>query len=456
MTKNAAFTEEWFELANELGGDIEGRRAAFDYMKHSTAIVHNQVVACSFVPRLFDDDTWQTFRHTAETTHGILEKVIQRYLDDPEYRGIFKFDQRLADLILCPRGYDALLPYARIDVFLNEDTLECGFCEFNADGSAGSNENREITHSIENTATYRAFAARHTVEPCELFESWVDEFIRIYGTYMSKVEKPRFAICDYLNRGVVDEFEIFTQVFASRGYECVVRDVRDLVWDGEHLRDQNGLPIDAIWRRCVTNDVLEFWDESQGLIEAVRNQGVALIGSFAGHLVHDKQIFDALYHPLTQAFLTDEENAFVAAHIPQTRFLDASEVDLDAIRATKDKWIIKPTDAYGADDVYAGLSSTQEEWEALIDRFANGNAGAPFLVQTYITPFRTHTLPPDTNIESLADEQVDRVGTEYNNLSGLYLFNGRFTGIFSRLGPHACISKQHEGMTAASLHVIGD
>ena len=70
-------------------------------------------------------------------------------------------------------------------------------------------------------------------------------------------------------------------------------DVRDLTFDGEVLRDKEGQPVHAIWRRCVTNDVLEFWDESQALIEAVKAQKVALIGSFAGHIVHDKQIFEA-------------------------------------------------------------------------------------------------------------------------------------------------------------------
>ena len=71
----------------------------------------------------------------------------------------------------------------------------------------------------------------------------------------------------------------------------------------------NGLPIHAIWRRSVTNDVLDHWDESQDLIEAVRHEAVALIGSFAGHLVHDKQIFEVLRHPKTKAILTPEEKS---------------------------------------------------------------------------------------------------------------------------------------------------
>lgn len=453
MKSNAELTEEYFQLADDLGGDIEGRRHAYDYMQHSTAIVHNKVVASSFIPELFNHESWETMRYLAETTHRILVKVIERYIEDPDYRHVFSFDKRLEELVLLPRGYQDVLPFARIDVFLNEDDMSCGFCEFNGDGSAGMNENREITNSIVDSATFKRFCERHRVRDCELFESWVREFIRIFEHSKYFVPGGRFAICDYLECGVVDEFKVFSRYFAQYGYECVVCDVRDLTFDGGMLCDQYGLPVHAIWRRCVTNDVLDHWDESQALIEAVRHESVALIGSFAGHLVHDKQIFEVLRKPETKAFLTDEENAFIEEHVPRTVFLDKSEIDLDEVRSNKDAWIIKPTDNYGARDVYAGISSTQKEWEQLIDRFANGASGAPFIAQTYLTPFKTHTLPPDEGIEKLTDDEVDTKGKWYNNLSGLYLYNGHFQGVFSRLGPHPTISKELEGMTAATIRV---
>ncbi len=454
MQSNAQLTEEYFAIANEeLNGDIEGRRAAFDYMKNSTAIVHHKVVACSFVPRLYNDESWEALRNIAETTHTILCKVIEHYQNTPEYRDVFSFDERLKELVLLPRGYADPLPFARIDVFLNEDDLTCGFCEFNGDGSAGMNENREITNSIWDTATFRTFAERHKVQYTELFDSWVQEFIRIYEHSKHFVPGARFAICDYLDHGVVDEFKIYAKYFARYGYECVVCDVRDLQFDGGMLCDADGMPIHAIWRRSVTNDVLEFWDESQALINACRKEAVCLIGSFAGHLVHDKQIFEVLRHPKTKAILTEEENEFVERHVPKTLFLDEREIDLGEVRNNKDAWIIKPTDAYGAKDVYAGVSCTQEQWEELIERFANGASGAPFIVQTYLTPYKTRTMPPDEDIENLADDQVKREGEMYNNLSGLYLYNGRFQGIFSRLGPLPTISKDLKGITAATIRV---
>ena len=460
MTTNAELTQEYFDIMAQLEGDAESRRAARAYMRASTAIVHHRVVESSFVPRLFNRKTYEAMKHTSETAHRILCKVMQRYLDDPAYRRVFDFDPRLEELILLPRRYDSLLPFARVDTFLDEDTYRIQFCEFNGDGSSGMNENREITHSVERTTTFQEFSRRHRVEGCELFEAWVEAFAHIYATYEHRVENPRFAICDYLENGVVDEFYLFAELFRQRGYDCTVADVRELTFDGETLRDKEGLPIHAIWRRCVTNDVLDFWEESQQLIDAVRAEKVALIGSFAGHIVHDKQIFKALFHPMTQEFLTAEEINFVEQTVPSTNFLDSGSVNLEQIRANKDAWIIKPTDHYGAADVYAGCFVSQEEWEALIDRFADSRAGFPFIVQRYIRPFKTETLPPDAALDTLPENataaEVLAAASQpalYNNLNGLYLYDGVFQGVFSRLGPLPTISKDMQGMTAATIWV---
>lgn len=456
MPTNAAYTREYFEIMESLQGDVPGRRAAHDYMEHSTAIVHHQVVASSFIPRLFDKQTYRVMKDTAETAHRILVKVMARYLEDPEYRRAFDFDPRLEELILLPRGYDSLLPFARVDTFLNEDDFRVKFCEFNADGSSGMNENREITTSVAQSETFKEFANRHHVEGCELFESWVDKFLDIYATYERRVDNPRIAICDYLENAVVDEFKVFTGLFAARGVECVVADVRELFFDGDVLRDAQGERIDAIWRRCVTNDVIDHWDESQALLDAVRAAKVALIGSFAGHIVHDKQLFNVLFDQRTTAFLDADEISFIEETVPMTAFLDDEHVNLPQIRENRCEWIIKPTDHYGADDVYAGESVTQEEWEQLIDRFANGHAGYPFIVQRYIRPFKTETLPPDTDIDNLPDDEVPFEPKQYNNLNGLYLYDGEFTGVFSRMGPLPTISKDMQGMTAATIWVDRD
>ena len=138
--------------------------------------------------------------------------------------------------------------------------------------------------------------------------------------------------------------------------------------------------------------------------------------------------------------------------MPLTTFLDSEHIDLAEVRANKDAWIIKPTDAYGAQDVYAGCAQTQQRWEELVDQFANGAAGHPFVVQSYITPFKTLTLPPESTAD-LEAGKTEAIPELYNNLNGLYLYNGQFMGVFSRLGPLPTISKDMKGITAATIWV---
>ena len=66
--------------------------------------------------------------YIAETTYSILSKVMREYLENPSYRHVYDIDPRLVELILLPRGYDALLPFARVDLFLNEDDMSAQFC----------------------------------------------------------------------------------------------------------------------------------------------------------------------------------------------------------------------------------------------------------------------------------------------------------------------------------------
>ena len=174
MTKNAEYTEEYLQIVRELDGDQLGRRAARAYVQNSNAVLFDKVVTSTYVPRFYDQQTYEAFKYTAETTHGILCKVIQHYLDDPEYRKIFDYDPRIAELILIPRRYPDYLPIMRMDVFTNEDTLKCGFIEFNSDGTSGMTEDRTMNGSFAGSRAMAEFKRRHDVRSSDLFDRLVE------------------------------------------------------------------------------------------------------------------------------------------------------------------------------------------------------------------------------------------------------------------------------------------
>ena len=54
------------------------------------------------------------------------------------------------------------------------------------------------------------------------------------------------------------------------------------------------------------------------------------------------------------------------------------------------------------------------------------------------------------------DEDFTAQPVMFNNLTGLYLMGGRFSGVFNRLGPGAIIMGRKGGVTSATVWVDVD
>ena len=150
--KNAAYTQEYIDIAGSLDGDIPGRRAARSYMRllHGHRAPSRGGPPASCRSSIRSPHLRQVMREVVETTHRILCKVMQHYLDDAEYRKLLRLRPAPGRAHLGParlRRAAALRPLRHLPE--RERPATCAFCEFNGDGSSGMNENREITHSVE-------------------------------------------------------------------------------------------------------------------------------------------------------------------------------------------------------------------------------------------------------------------------------------------------------------------
>ncbi len=81
-----------------------------------------------------------------------------------------------------------------------------------------------------------------------------------------------------------------------------VYDVRDLAFENSELINKKAFygrdnaKIDAIWRRSAPTTSSTTGRRRRRLSRPCAKRKVARIGSFAGHIVHDKQIFEVLSH----------------------------------------------------------------------------------------------------------------------------------------------------------------
>ncbi len=405
-------------------------------------LVHGKPVAFSYVPNLFNAQDMAFLQDTCTMTHRILTKVIERFIEDPSYREIFHFPPEAERLILLPCGYEEKLPMGRFDIFLDEDDKSFKFCEFNTDGSGAMSRDHLVSRALMETETFERFARTHKVEPFELFDSWVEAFMGIFKTDPCYVENPTVCVTDFRESGVFSDFNRFIEAFQRAGVNARFVDVRSFTFDGEHLIDpSDGTVINAIYRRSVTSEILQHPGECDAMIDAVAAGKVCLIGHFRTTVVHSKMVNVALFDPRTRAFLTDEEWAFVQAHVPVTYRLrhDTAELDISAVKADKDAWIIKPEDDYGASGVYPGVDFSQDEWERLVDE----NMDNAYIAQEFYPPRKVNVILPGRGTEMESWQQMP----------GFYQYCGKICGFYVRLGREGVIALDHGGIIANSYKV---
>ena len=437
---------EYIQIVQDLQGDIAGRKRALEATDNSDAIVHGMTLAYPYVPYLLNTDDRTFLAEECRMAHRILCKVIARYLDDESYRELFCFPPELERLICLPCGYDQLLPICRFDLFLDEDDFSYKFCEFNADGSGAMSRDLVIAEALMQTESFKQFASHHAIERFELFDTWVEAFMRIYRTDSCAVEHPTVAVTDFEESGVFSDFNRYIAAFERAGIPARFVDTRTFAFDGEHLIDpSDGTIINAIYRRAVTSELLTHFDECKALIDAVEARAVSLIGHFRTTVIHSKMVNIALFDKRTRAFLAEEECAFVDAHVPYThRLLSGSEeFDIDDVIANKDSWIIKPADDYGAHGVFPGVDSTPEQWEQLV----NEHLDAGYIVQEYSRPAEVELIR--TRLDRDDPCEVE----SWQSMPGVYLFDGEPIGMYCRLGQEGVIALDHNGMCACSFKV---
>ena len=437
----------YIRAIQELGGDRKGREQALDYMANTDALAHGHALEFPFVPYLFNADDWAFLNEHMSLTHGILCKVIDQYLQNPGYRELFCFPPEVERLILLPCSYSQKLPLCRFDIFLDEDDFSYKFCEFNADGSGAMSRDLLMGQALMGSQSFSSFARGRNVRQFELFDTWVEAFLACYHECPGAKEKPTVAVTDFAESGVFSDFNRFIEAFERHGCPARFVDTRAFSFDGQHLVDpSDGTVIDAIYRRAVTSELIGHLDECQAFVEAVAEEKVCLIGHFRTTVIHSKMVNVALFAPETRAFLTEEEAAFIDAHVPHTyRLLSASdEFSLDAVIGDKDAWIIKPADDYGAHGVYPGVDYSDAEWETLV----RGHLDAGYIVQEYYRPHEVEL------IRTRLDEADDPCRVEsWQSMPGVYLYNGKPVGLYCRLGQEGVIALDHGGLCAPSFLV---
>ena len=418
----------WRACMAELDGDAASHAAGDARLAGTNALYHGGPVQWSFVPKIFSRADISYLAWIAETTGRIMDKLTKRFAEDAELRRRFGFTPEIEELCRMSVPYRTRIPIARVDIFLDERTGAFKFCELNTDGSSGMLVTQEVTATNLLTRTGRAFGAAHDVAVFDIYGACADAVLGSYREAGGTASVPQVVAVDYAESIVAEEIREFERVFAKRGARLRFADIRDLSYEDGVLRDGEG-PIDCIWRRVVISELLEKpCPGASALIACAREGRVPLVGGFCTWPAATKTVFAVLGDPIAETFLDADELAFVREHVPATYLLDESS-DLGAFK-DRERWIAKPRDGYNSVGVTAGRDCTDDEWSEVLANMAQTGG----TVQEYVVPFAT------PNVEGGAAGAGEPL-VPYMNMEGLFLFGGRFGGVFTRCGRASVIGE---------------
>ena len=483
-----SFESELIKIAmDNPARSAEDFRKIVELTEASDLNYNGSCIQTLLMPKIFTQKIYDYITSIAAKCFPILNKIIAQYRANPDYRLIFGFEPELEELILLSDTRITPIPVSRIDFFLDEDNCKAKLCEINTDGTSAMNEDRILGSFLDKNSSFQAFMQHKEYRKFELFDTFVNEFLHAYQSHVgdecatrvatatapaphvananpprvataphvataprtataprvadSPRPVPRVAIVDFLDKGTVNEFKRFQEAFTKHGIEAEVCDIRNLSYKNSKLTTPSGMVVDAIYRRAVTVDIMANYGDVLPFIQAVKDGAVCLVGGFCTQIAHNKLIFYILRHPATLAFLTKDEKRFVEEYIPLTFLLTKESIHENNALSEKDKWIIKPCDAYGSKGVYAGCDTDEAKWESLLRE----NLKNHYLLQQFIKPYRSPNL--DFHGENFS-------AAYYGNTTGVFCYNEKPYGIYSRLAEGNIISTGHDEKAVPTILLL--
>ncbi|AGB41336.1 hypothetical protein Halha_1391 [Halobacteroides halobius DSM 5150] len=398
----------------------------YKQLEDSYAYYNGRVIPFLYNPLFFNSTELDNFSHLVDKLNNILNKVVDEYLTSEEFRSYFDFSKKLEELILVDPGYECNLPMERCDIFYyGKDKIK--FCELNADGSSGMVKTNTLEQYFLESKAVNDLKEDYDLMYCDLLDSWIDTLLGNYNQFSVTKKDPNVAIMDFNSYGMESEFKFFKEKLEEEGLEAKIVDPRDLTYDKGDLYIDD-FKIDLIYRRAVTTDLMDHYEEIGDFIAAYKNQDVCVVGPIRSQVIHNKIIFAILHDQDKVSFLTKEEQEFIEKYIPYTVVVDpADEEQIEYIKQTKDQLVLKPKDSYGSEGVTIGQDVAPKEWQ---NKLSNLEA-EKYLAQEFC-------LVPEIKLATFTNQELNF--ESYKHTLGLFCYNQDLQGIYTRAGKENVIA----------------
>ena len=410
-------------------------------VRNSSAIYKGQPIPVTYQGLFYDEENKKDFQYMSDMLMSITRKITKKYIEDENYRKHFKFDKRLENLIIHDPGYDVPVPIGRYDVFYSgRDNFK--FVEFNTDGSSAMNEDNTIGQIMLQTKAIKEMEKRYNYKMTnvDLINSWAKISLDLYQRNKKTDKIPNVAIVDALEIGTPYEFREFKKAYEKLGAKCEIVDIKDLEYRDNKLVYKD-FDIDLVYRRIVTVELMERYDEIKPFIDAYYDNAFMMIGSFRSQIMHYKLTYKIFRLEDTRSILSDKENEFLDKHIPYTEEFKTKE-DLEEVVNNKDGYILKPIDSYASHGIVTGRDfKDKEEYRKVLEKILDTG----YIYQKY------HVMDPLKFVEFTKEGKIksDRFGA----VVGMFIYDEKFIAPYTRIGQDNLISGARDYYTAPNIFI---
>jgi len=360
-------------------------QAALDRGQEARNLVYGNRPVCSVLrPRFFTPQQYRFLHDRVKALLPAFQVIYERAIADPGFRRQFRLNDWEEELLGIDSGYRDPSPSGRFDAFFTSER-QLLFTEFNTDTPAGAGYSDSLGRLFYGLPVFQEFERQYQVWPVlarpGVLHALMDSYKQWRG---NSSEPPRVAILDWREAPTFAEFVLFYDYFKAMGVEARIVDPRDLEYRDGKLR-AGDLTITLIYKRVFTDELIERGGIDHPIVRAVRERAACVVNSFKSAILGKKASVAVLSDERNAAMFSPEQRRAIAENLPWSRLLeerrtviDQNEVDLVAfVLDNKDRFVLRPNVAHGAEGTVSGWSVDRGTWEAAV-RVA---LAQPYIVQ---------------------------------------------------------------------------
>lgn len=378
-------------------------------------------------PLLVDPARFAPLGRKVVALRRLLEAEAGQLVREDRFQEILGMEDLQADLVRASGQRPGRpTPVARVDGMWTRGGLKV--VEINTDGSTGILDCYALAAAAKKAPALRKLAEGYRLEARSLFRGIAAELVKLHQGAGGE-GTPRVAILDWETVKSRYEQQELARRLTELGVPTTWCDPRAVRRTRGRLRGPDG-PIDIVYKRVLTSELLERRGEVDAYLKAVLAGQVLQLDPFTADILYDKGFLAWVREPEVSSRLRAPQRKLVKELLPDSRLFPFDATRRSWAEKNRARMVLKPRTEYGGKGVVLGPRTGKMPWAKALDKAEA--SGDRYLLQEFVTPIRHSVWEPRARGKAKA--------TELFGIVGIWLVGDRAPGLYMRAGPDPVIN----------------